>query len=45
MIEAPDLKAFDTKQSVVMVKRGEVLEPETLKYLSAQTRQQLERRM
>ena len=45
MIEADDLKAFDLKQTTVMVKRGEAVEPETLKYLSAQTRQQLNRRM
>lgn len=45
MIEAEDLKAFDTKQTVVGVKRGEAVESETLQYLSAQTRQQLYRRM
>lgn len=39
MIEADDLKAFDTKQTVVQVKRGDVLEPETLSVLSAQMRQ------
>lgn len=39
MIEAENLKAFDTKQTVVMVKRGEAVEPETLWVLSAQMRQ------
>lgn len=41
MIEAENLKAFDTKQTVVTVKRGEVFEPENMLILSAQMRQAL----
>lgn len=45
MLDSDDLKAFDTKQKVVTVKRGEVFEVEALTNLSSQMKQGIYQRL